>query len=471
MTVAPTLSLDVLLNVASHLGARDLVNLGATQQALKELFTNRAFIVALTHVPFDHDLKPVTYALQNGDIQLLSKTMSVLDTLFPGWQWSKFYAKGVGRLLTLAAAHNLPSLQYLVHKYPLMPGPRDGVQANQVPAPVLAHDFYSVGGSYAPAMVSIRNWELVIQALKRDKYDCASFLLNHQPPLFPNGFPLRADPTCYSSPATLNFLLDRGAYVGVNPLHYIAETNPRDPQVFDVLVQRGFGIDSPLETLRHLPMWPTSTPLQKACQFLQPRSVEALLRLGANPNGVASRFFIHKVPLMGGFQYSSPLPILTLLLSSRWVSPDLQSFGRRLVDCFQLLLHYGATTSIPLLRGHLLEIFTLRVWRVLYTQATREPNFVLPQIPDRPGDVNQGVQSFLFALNDMDVAPWDHVCQVFSDGILHGDAGLPRGKERLIQLLSNYQNRFGDLPGPAQLQQSSLLILPDRYLVSATDSA
>ncbi|KAI0552131.1 hypothetical protein F4679DRAFT_592628 [Xylaria curta] len=470
MTVAPTLSLDVLLDVSSHLGARDLLNLGATQQALKQLFTHRAFIAALTRVPFDQDLKPVTYALQNGDIQLLSKTVGVLDALFPeGWQWSKFYAKGVGRLLTFAAAHNLLSLQYLVQQYPLIPGPRGPVvQANQVPAP--AHDFYSVGGSHAPSMVSIRNWELVIEALKKDRYDCASFLLNYQPSLFPDGFMLRAHPTCYSSHTTLNFLLNHGANPGVNPLHYLAETDPRDPQVFDVLAQRGFGIDSPPETLRHLPnMWSTSTPLQRACQFLQPRSVEALLRLGANPNGVASRFFIHRVSFMGSYQYSSPHPILTLLLSTQWVSAG-SSFGSRLIDCFQLLLHYGATTSIPLLNGDLLEILMLRIWRVLYTQATRGSNFVLTQVPDRPGDLNQGVQSFLFALNEMDVSPWDHVCQVFSD-ILHGDAGLPRGKERLIQLLGDYQNKFGDLPGPAQLQQSSLLILPDRYLVSEIDSA
>ncbi|KAI1745956.1 hypothetical protein F4680DRAFT_5291 [Xylaria scruposa] len=365
---------------------------------------------------------------------------------------------------TFQNSHNLLSLQHLVQQYPLTPGP-----PNQIPAPVLAHDFYSVGGSHTPAMISLRNWELVIESLKKDRYDCASFLLDYQPPLFPNGFPLRANPACYSSPTTLNFLLDRGASLGANPLHYLAETDPRDPQVFDVLAQRGFGIDSPLETLKHLPnMWPTSTPLQKACLFLQPRSAEALLRLGANPNGVGSRFFIHRVPFMSGYQYSSPHPILTLLLSTQWVSADL-SFGPRLIECFQLLLHYGATTSIPLLRGDLLEILMLRIWRVLYTQvytqATRGSNFVLPQVPDRPGDINQGVQSLLFALNDMDVSPWDHVCQVFSD-ILHGGAALPVGKERLIQLLGDYQNRFGDLPGPAQLQQSSLLTLPDRYLVS-----
>ncbi|KAI1753593.1 hypothetical protein F4782DRAFT_496935 [Xylaria castorea] len=482
MAVAPTLSLDLLLSIANHLGARDLLHLGATQQSLKQPLTHRAFKVALTGVPFDHDLQPVTYAIKNGDIQLFSKTVGLLDSTFPaGWDWPRFYGKGVGRLLTLAAAHNLESLQHLVQKYPLIPGPSHEVpvQADLVPAPVPGLGFYVVGNSHSPAIRNIRNWELVIEALKRDRYDSASFLLNYQPPLFPNGFPLNAHPACFSSLTTLNFLIDHGADLGVNPLHYIAETDPRDPQVFDILVERGLGIDSPLETFRHSPIGLIFTPLNKACQFAQPRSVEALLRLGANPNGTTSSFFISQVSSWNGFHYSSPLPILTLLLSSRWdpgvlFGVGLQDIGRRLIDCFQLLIHYGATTSIPLLNDAFIEIVMLRIWRCLFRQIITQLNFVFPEVPDKPQDLNQGVQSILVALNHVDVSPWDNVCQVFSDLIpipmWSSDAGQTRGKERLIRLLSDYQNKYGDLPGQLQLGQSVLLELPDRYITTEYDA-
>ncbi|KAI0459972.1 hypothetical protein F5B21DRAFT_454845 [Xylaria acuta] len=475
MAVAQRLSLDLLLRVADHLGDRDLLNLGTTQQVLSEPLTRRAFIVALTDQPFNHNLKPVTYAIQNGDIQLLSKVVGFFDAMWPaGWKWSRFYTDGVGRLLRLAAAHNLESLQYLLHKYPLMLGGL--VPPNLVPASVLEHGFYSVGNWHAPAVVNIRNWELVIEALKRGKYDCASFLFNYQPPLFPNGFPVRANAICYSSATTLDFLLDHGANLGADPLHHVAAlVDIPDTQVFDLLVQRGFGVDSPRETLRDSPTGLMFTPLCEACRSFQPRNVEALLRLGANPNGITGSYSIKKAPLMGGFQYFSPSPILTLLLSPRWglqVRANLEDFGRALIDCFQSLLHYGATTSMPLLNGDLLEILLLRVWRTLYRQIMNQMNSVLPECPDKPHDLNQGVQSLLLALGRVDVSPWDHVCQAISDMIptWSGNARQARGKERLIRLLNDYQDKFGDLLGPAQLQESYLFKLPDRYAAQLENS-
>ncbi|KAI8952242.1 hypothetical protein F4801DRAFT_541616 [Xylaria longipes] len=471
MTVTPTLSFDLLLGVAGHFGYQDSLNLSLAQQVLHEPLTRRAFTVALT-VPFNHDLKPVTYAIENGDIQLFSKAVSFLDSLFPsGWQWSQFYANGVGRLLTLAAARNLESLQYLSQKYPLIPGPSDGalVPANLVPVSVLEHGFYSVANTYTPAWVNVRNQGLVVSALKGGRYDCASFLLDHQPSLFPNGFPLRGDPTCYSSATTLEFLIDHGAILGGNPLHIVAElTDIHDTQVFDVLVQRGFGVDSPLETFRDSPMGVMFTPLHQACRRLQPISVGALLRLGADPNGITSNFLIAKAPLMTSFQYFSPSPILTLLLSTRWdlaVWDNFEGFGRRFIDCFQSLLRYGATTLIPLLNGDLLEILLLRIWRILYKQITRQTNFVLPSCENRPHDLNQGVRSLLLAFSHANVYPWDHVCQAVCDTntTWSGNAGQFRGKELLIKLLSEYQDKYGDLPGLDQLRLSSLLELPDRY--------
>lgn len=375
-------------------------------------------------------------------------------------------------------------------------GPSDGgpVQANLIPASILAHGFYSIENSHAPALVNIRNSELVKTALEAGRYDCASFLLNYQPSLFPNGFPLRGDPICYSSATMLAFLADHGANLGANPLHDVAAlASLPDTRVFDVLVQRGFNVDAPLESFRHSPMGLMFTPLQEACRHLQPGSVEALLRLGANPNGITSSFWIKKVPLMTSFHYFTPSPILTLLFSSRWDltvwdfaftngivtvrnPTTFEDFGRRFINCFQSLVRYGATTSMPLLHGSFLEVLLLRIWRILYKQITRQPNFVLPNSPNKPNDLNQGVRSLLCAINNVNVSPWDHVCQVVSEHLASGtmnlrhsnpmwsrNVGQTRGKERLIRLLVDYQARFGDLPGPAQLQDSFLFELPDRY--------
>ncbi|KAI0490534.1 hypothetical protein F4859DRAFT_458300 [Xylaria cf. heliscus] len=474
MTVTSTLSFDLLLSVANHLGDRDLLNLSTTQQVLNEPIIRRAFIVALT-VPFDHDLKPVTYAIKNGDIQLLSKAISFLDTIFPaGWKWWQFYTSGLVGPLSLAASHSLESLQYLVQKYPLMPGAGNGgpISADLIPAHVLEHGFYSYKGDANPALLNIRNWDLIITALKASRYDCASFLLNYQPRLFPNGFPLKGNKTCYSSVTMLNFLIDHGADLGNTPLHdVVALINYPDARVFDVLVQRGCNVDSPLETLTHPPLGHIFTPLHNACHYFQLRSIEALLRLGANPNGVSGSFWIGKAPLIDGFHYFSPSPILTLLLSPQWdlsVRNSLINFGRKFIDCLQSLIHSGATTSIPF-NGNILEILLLRIWRCLYNQTKGQENFVLPDCPDQPHE-NQGVRSFLLALGSIDVSPWEHICEVVLDinPAWSGSAGQTRGKELLIRLFTEYQDKFGDLPGPSQLESSFLFNLPDRYETQST---
>ncbi|KAI0443918.1 hypothetical protein F4803DRAFT_513290 [Xylaria telfairii] len=475
MAVAQTLSFDLFLQIAQHLGCRDLLNLGTTQQVLAEPLTRRAFTVALT-VPFDHDLKPVTYAIITGDTQLLSKAIGFLDVLFPAgpWQWSRFYSKGVGSLLTLAAAHNLESLLFLLNKYPLMPEPDNAspIPANLIPAPILAHGFYSVENSHDPALVNVRNRELVKSALEAGRLDCASVLLNYQPSLFPNGFPLNNDPICYSSATMLTFLVDHGAYLGSSPLHDAAAlASLPDTRVFDMLVQMGFDVNSPLDTFRHSPMGLIFTPLHEACRWLQPERIEALLRLGANPNGITSNFWIKKVPIMSNFQYFTPIPLLMLLLSTRWdltlwgFLVTFEDFGRRFLGSFQSLVRYGAITSIPYLQGCFLEILLLRIWRILYKQITRQPNLVLPSSPNMPRDLNHGVRSLLLAISNADVSPWDHVCQVVSDAnpMWSRNVSQTRGKERLIRLLVDYQERFRDLPGPAQLRDSFLFELPRRY--------
>ncbi|KAI0977038.1 hypothetical protein F4678DRAFT_366 [Xylaria arbuscula] len=216
MAGRPALEYDILLDMAPCLSVKALLNLAVTTPVLNEPLTKAAFTAALT-VPFDQDIKPMTYAIKKGDLSLISHTLAVLDSLHPqGWTWSKFYAKGVGRVLATAAAHNLKSLQFLVEKYPLWPTMAPEV----VPTSVLDHGFYSVDTvRYAMALVDTRNSELVQSAIQHNRFECAAFLLTqYQPPLFPGGFALRGNPVFYSSATAFEFLIDHGAKLGVDAL-------------------------------------------------------------------------------------------------------------------------------------------------------------------------------------------------------------------------------------------------------------
>ncbi|KAI0914243.1 hypothetical protein F4823DRAFT_573735 [Ustulina deusta] len=465
MATRQTLTYDILLSMSPYLSVGALLNLATTSAALNEPLTKAAFRAALT-IPFDDDLKPVTYAIKRGDIPLLSRTLDFLDHLHPqGWKWSQFYTKGVGRILTLAAAHNLKALEFLVQKYSLCPRSAQDV----IPASILDHGFYSANTvHYDAALADTRNRELVQSAIQGGRYDCAAFLLKHyQPPLFPGGFALRGNPLYYTSAATLEFLMDHDANLGIDALHSaVVSGNSTDPRIFYILVQRGFGIDSPRHNFVNLPIGSITTPLYIACDHLQPASVESLLRLGANPNGVSSGSWIVKVHSMGGFQYFSPNPLLTLVFSSQWsLFPidDTWILCRRFIECFQLLLRYGAI--IPLPSSDFLEILLLKIWKAVCTPILRRSGYVLPNCADHPNDLNQGVRSLLCALDDVTLTPWVQVFQVVSETnpIWRGDAKHTNGKARLLKFFSDYQEVYGDLPGLAQLRRLCLWTLPDRY--------
>ncbi|KAJ2986063.1 hypothetical protein NUW58_g5210 [Xylaria curta] len=468
MTFYNSPTYDVLLYIGDFLRDEDLINLAAANQDLCDPLARLALKKALTQVPFNTDLKPIAYAIRNGNMQLFSHALDFLNTSYPqGWHWKQFYSMGVGRVLNLAAASNLVSLTLLAHKYPLMSSASQG----PAPAAVYAHGFYSNSGDagFTSVFVNLKNRELVLSALRGNRFDCVSFLLEqHQPLLFPEGFQILNDAICYSSATTLDFLLNRGARPGADSLHNIAHLDLSDTRVFDILVQRGFEVDSRRAALAISRIGEASTPLLAALDYLEPENVEALLRLGASPNGIGDSW-IRKTPIMARFQYNSPHPILALLFSSRYdLAPWFasQQIGERFLRCLQLLLSYGTSTSISLPNGSVLEILLLRIWQIIYKQALRLPTFMLPTRPDHPDDVNQGVQSLLLALNDsLDISPWDQVFQIFSDTnpIWREHANQTTGKSRLTKFLCDYQERYRDLPGVAELRVHSLFVLPDRY--------
>ncbi|KAI0977037.1 hypothetical protein F4678DRAFT_367 [Xylaria arbuscula] len=168
---------------------------------------------------------------------------------------------------------------------------------------------------------------------------------------------------------------------------------------------------------------------------------------------------------MGGFRYFSPNPMLMLLFSSRWdltPSSDPLTLGQNFIQCFQSFLRHGS--MIPLLNDVFLDIFLFKVWKVVCTQILKRTS--IPDCPDHPKDLNRGVRSLLSAIRDANIAPWGEACQVVSNGnpIWRGKAKQTNGKERLIKFLCDYQDEYGDLPGPGKLARPFHCTVPERYM-------
>ncbi|KAI1178448.1 hypothetical protein F4777DRAFT_537690 [Nemania sp. FL0916] len=468
MAADPAVSYDVLLNIAEYLRETDLLNLAVTQRILTRPLTERAFRISLTEVPIDGNQRPITWAIKNGDIDLLNRALRYLDAHYPnGWKWSQFYHREVGALLSLAAGYSLRSLQHLVQMYPLWP------QGNaDVPDAVREHRFYHYGiNDFASNLVGMRNRELVHAALERERHDCALFLMRqYQPLLFPDGFPLRANPICFASTANLQFLIDNGASIGDDALHEVAAfPNLADPGVMDILVQRGYGVDSLRSIPSNTPAGQIKTPLNAACSAMQPTNVAALLRLGANPNGTRNAPSVMRTAFANSFIHSSPNPILTLLFSRQWRVRRVDIYrtvSQRFFECLQHLVRHGATLFVPLQMGNLLEVLVLRMWMTLgdhVLSELRSKQSAPPSVPDRPEDNNTGVQSLLRALEDFDVSPWDDIYRYVANITDPQPGGQSRGKAELLQHLRDYQALNGDLPGIPQLSVPHMMLLPDRF--------
>ncbi|KAI8633037.1 hypothetical protein F5Y19DRAFT_490232 [Xylariaceae sp. FL1651] len=470
------LSYDALLQVSQFFDEKELLNLGATNKSLHQSLTWRALKEALFEKPIDYDRKPMTYAIMNGNIQLLSQIHNFLDSFYPdGWKWSRFYTTGVERILQSAATQSITSLQYLAQRYPLRPGSQEYQTTS-----ALHHGFYAANGHpYVAEFADMQNRALVRSAILAERFDCAAFLLKqHQPPLFPNGFKTGRDTVFYNSASTLEFLIKHGACLGEDALHIVAAGCSRcEPLVFDVLVKNGFGVDSPNPCLIDVSNSQIETPIHTASHHLNPTAVEALLRLGANPNGIG-HFWLEQNHFNGSFRYRSPNLFLTLLFSPEW---DVASWvpgrtsdaiGQKLILCFKSLLQYGAKTSIPLLNCDVFEVLLLNLWRVVGIQALDELRYTLPRFSNNPQDGNQEVQSLLQALEQIEVHPWDELCDVVVDATPEWKkrAMGTSGKQRLLKLFRTYQEQHRDLPTPSQLlQYPSVITLPDRYVVELND--
>ncbi|KAI1365851.1 hypothetical protein F5Y08DRAFT_164430 [Xylaria arbuscula] len=310
MTV--TLPFDLFFSLAPYLSVKPLLVLARTQQALTEPLTTVALKRALT-IPTSGDPNPITYAIKHDNMPLLTRSFATLEHLYPqGWQWTGLYRAGALAIFDLAAANSLAALQFLSHKHPLLPASWIG---NVSPASLEYGLYASATGDsrFSASLASVLNRGLVETALNEGKYDCAAYLLvNHTPPLFPDGFRIIGDATYFGSGITLEFLLAHNAILPQHPLHLaVTSGGISDPRIIDILLQNGCRIDDTRGS--HSPVF---TPLTLACELFQPNSVRNLLRAGARVNGIDNTLGIKKLSTIHGFQYFCPNPATTLVLSA-----------------------------------------------------------------------------------------------------------------------------------------------------------
>lgn len=467
MATAPIqLSFDVILMLAPYLREPDVLNLGMTRRDLNGPLTRYAIQKALV-VPFDTMPKHLLYAIDKGDIQLLSRIYDCIDSTPPQpWRWPHSHSDGTCRILRFATSCSEKSLQFLVQRFPLWAGPAD----DSVPKAVLDHGFYSSGSSpYNAARANIENKSLVNLALDCSQYRCASFLLNYNsPPLFPDAFDARYTRECYASATGLRLLIDHGARLDDNPLHVAAQMDLRDPGVFAVLVQAGYGVDSPFPSDAVAFPWIGLTPLCVACDSFISENVEALLGLGADPNGRGFEIIKHQAL---GPVYFSPNPLLSLLFS---LNLTVVGMDYKFMTCFQLLLRYGATTSIPFPDGDIFEIFLLRVWDLivffLHERVRMDLGDYMPgEGPNKYPDVS----TLISCVSKNNFAPLDEYTRIVHEAVRGpvGNSGQTTDRQLLEEFLRDYQARRGDLRDSRHEFRFGLTFVPPERFLAQRDAA
>lgn len=454
MAVSSIFPVHLILDIANQLDGVDLLNLALTHRDLDDPLITSLLKPAIIDLPLDSNIRPITYAIKNGHVQLLTRITKWLDFYYSdppedrycdeqSFSWSQFYSKGVYELLTLAATSNLKSLKHLLQIYHLIPIPNT-----------------------APPL-ELQNRDLVESAVMKGKYDCAAFLLkDYQPTLFPGGFPLMRDVSYYSSAAALEFMIRHGAHLPEDALHHVAGLDDIDPRVFDIIVENGFHIDSPDPYFAQSVPQVVVTPLYIACMNkMRSSTVENLLRLGANPNGIGAPMVYIRVPVQ--VRYHSPNPILNLLFSTKWdmiayaEDGEARSIGLGFIECLEALLRYGATTSV-LPSGDVFDILLVRIWITLSLG-------ILPAFRgyNKLQDINHCIQKMFTILGERNLSPWDQVCDRVAEvhPVWREKSGELRGRKRLLELLRGYQATHGDLPGPVALASRTHMVLPDRIAV------
>ncbi|KAI1408332.1 hypothetical protein F5Y13DRAFT_204870 [Hypoxylon sp. FL1857] len=224
-------------------------------------------------------------------------------------------------------------------------------------------------------------------------------------------------------------LFDHGIKITANMLRRLSYTGREfDADLCRVLVNKG-GLDVNKERERGAAFYDGGTALGEACSWINPIAIETLLELGANPNGV-------KLELGEEIDVYRPIDILV----SCWESMSMVGHKWRKIPqvlhrCLKALIEHGASTSESPVAGHPVKVLLEGIWRLLCPCAR-----VAAGVAKRR---NVTFDRLLEALSTVDIGPFEKLCDLVVDANPEYSAmaeGL-RGKERLIKLLSQQEDR------------------------------
>ncbi|OTB02779.1 hypothetical protein M426DRAFT_13202 [Hypoxylon sp. CI-4A] len=135
-----------------------------------------------------------------------------------------------------------------------------------------------------------------------------------------------------------------------------------DDGLCDVLVKQG-GLDVDACTYKD---W-YRTALFEACGVADEYAIEALLKSGANPNGIERPDGIERnVPRIQMRKTDfCTRPIDQLFLPRHWLDIDWKSTGTRMYKCISVLIEHGASTSRAKFVGDPVRTFLECIWRLL----------------------------------------------------------------------------------------------------------
>ncbi|KAL7623537.1 hypothetical protein AAE478_007220 [Parahypoxylon ruwenzoriense] len=438
MSGTQKLPFEILSGILKHLPVRDRATLGLANKALwAESHEKVLEEVLLYNWNSTEASQPLLYAIINGHVDMLSTIYEFLEPVVARRSW--WYLLSNVLDLKKVFGERVNSLKYLGYDYTgftlsLCCTKSVGFILDSLD--LLPLDIRCCDWRY---MVCMRGDELLPIAIGEDYFDTVDFLLD-RPHLFSAMFKSeslwegRIEFGCSASMA--EHLISRGYEPTVGALWHMCTPTARKVGSFGVLVRNGCDVDGAVEYERRC-----TTPLLEACYWGNPAAIEALLRLGADPNGVEPVRKRKESEKLDGFvrwhQMTRPIDVRSSDLIS--LSPSWKTCAKNMYACIVPLIEHGASTSHMPHAGDPVKSLLRGVWRM-----------ILPRLKNALGidtyDKSWTLEDFFEVLPraEIDIGPLDELCDIVVDATPEYSAkaeGL-RGKERMVVLFRQVEDIY-----------------------------
>lgn len=439
------LPLDTLYEVSKYLPLREQLDLSCVRRDVCSMISPFHLLRrALLDLPLRDAAKPLMHAIRTDNVSMLSTIDSIIRTAETPRNWNL--------LLTYTEHYCIES------SFPLEEALRYSSKCFEFLLDIILlgnTDVFSLQKQHGLVVIppgdqpirSIYMAELLATAIWHDHVDCVGMILDRLQLFDLCGYPFNWEDFMTNPRNVLRqipsvrmakCLISRGWRPPSNALHEICtdyrlyKENRAD--LLSVMVSNGVDINGMEGT----------TPLIAACDEVNVPAIEALLKLGADPNATApSRFSLGVLcvkargdSLLNKQGFMRPIDAL-LKDAKKWKGKPWQAIARAMYKSIKLLVEHGAAMStLPDDQKSESPVYILlrRVWRL-----------ICPTLRHAAGvDEREHVtfDQLLEELSTVDIQPLDKLCDIVLDSSSeYSDIskGL-RGKERLARILPHIEN-------------------------------